>query len=322
MTRRLGTCYISAPAGTDLDNIRSVLSKRGIRVLVPEDSASYTEVVSDVPRLMSQADLVIGILTRERRSQWVLFELGQAVALGKQIVVFAPPKSDILPTNLQRFLTLRINLSNREAIAFALDQVLAAPERVSDDGKRRTEGGRYLRKKEVRYLRKKEEGRGLGPQVDELLPKLREAVAERQGRRFEELVACAIRSSGVEVVAEAPIDDRRFDLAIWSDTLQPLVGNPLPIELKLRLENPSELRAALQQCLRSAHAAGSTWSLLIYGEGLSSKDKVWSTTAPTVLAISIDELIREMRVTPFVDIIRRLRNLRVHSGIAADADTR
>jgi hypothetical protein len=304
MTRRLGTCYISAPAGTDLKNIRSALSKRGIGVLVPEDSASHTEVVSDVPPLMSQADLVIGVLTRERRSQWVLFELGQAVALGKQIVLFAPPGSDILPTDLRRFLTLRINLSNRAAIEFALDQVLAAPARASDDDRRRMEGGSYLRKKD--------EGKGLGPQADKLLPELREAIAKQQERRFEELVACAIRSSGVDVVAEAPIDDRRFDLAIWSDALQPLISSPLPIELKLRLENPSEVRAALQQCLRSAQAAGSTWSLLIYGEGLSSRDKIWSTTAPTVLAISIDELVREMRVTPFVEIVRRLRNLRVH----------
>ena len=296
MGRRIKTCYISAPIGANLSILRNALSTRGVHVLVPDEMTYGTSIGAEVKYLIAQADLVIGVLTRERRSQWVLFELGQAAALNKQVVLFTPPKAEAVFADLQRILTLRVSLRNRDAIEFALDQLLAAPERPA----------------KVEHPQKVE-GKPLGGSADKILLELHDALASKNYRRFEEIVASAIRSSGVDAIAEGLEGDRGFDLAIWSDTLQPLVGNPLLIEIKMSLCDRNQIRSIFKQCAKAANAAGAKWSLLIYGE---APDKDVSAlniaAAPTVLALSIDELIQEMRGRTFVDVVRNARNSRVH----------
>ena len=127
MALRINNCYISAPIGTNIENIRASLSQRAVHILSPDDRKISTNLHSNLPSLISKADLVVGVLTRDRQSQSILFELGQAVALHRQIVVFAPPKSGYVPHELQQFPVLRISLLNRTAIDFAFDQMLSAP---------------------------------------------------------------------------------------------------------------------------------------------------------------------------------------------------
>ena len=79
LSSRIKTCFISATAGTHLEILREVLAAKGVEVLVPEEPGSNW--ATDFASIVSHVDLVIGVLTRERRSTWVLFELGQAVAL-------------------------------------------------------------------------------------------------------------------------------------------------------------------------------------------------------------------------------------------------
>jgi hypothetical protein len=66
---RIRSCYISSPAGTDLSFLRRALVRRGIQVLVPVDldpGANWSEWIS---QKIEDVDLVIGVLTSERRSQ-------------------------------------------------------------------------------------------------------------------------------------------------------------------------------------------------------------------------------------------------------------
>ena len=108
--------------------LRATLESRGLRVLVPQDLAAGSDWASEIQKQLSQADIVIGVLTAERQSPWVLFELGQASALGRRIVLITSPKSDPIPFALHQVLVLRIDLDNQDAIGFALDQVLSAPD--------------------------------------------------------------------------------------------------------------------------------------------------------------------------------------------------
>jgi hypothetical protein len=121
------TCYVSAPAGVSLNVLRESLLSHDIRPLIPEDLSVGTDLASETQRQLAQADLVIGVLPRGKQSLWVLFELGQAFALGRRILLIASPKSESIPFALQRLLVLRIEPSNRSAIDFALDQLLSAP---------------------------------------------------------------------------------------------------------------------------------------------------------------------------------------------------
>lgn len=93
----LKTCFISAPAGARLDVLRASLESRGVRLLVPRDLTVGADWTFEIHKELSRADLVIGVLTSDRQSQAVFFELGQASALGRRILILAPPKAGPLP---------------------------------------------------------------------------------------------------------------------------------------------------------------------------------------------------------------------------------
>ncbi len=229
---------------------------------------------AEISSILSEVDFVIGVLTRARSSDSVLFELGQAWTLGRQIVLFAPPKFTAVRFDLQRFLIIRTSLTNREAISFALDQLLAAPARD-----RKLTGSRKL------------ETHSLGEGVNDLLREVLDATAARQGQRLEELAARVIRESGVDVISEAPNISESADLAIWSDALQPLVGNPLLVEIKLRILGSEDVRQAVQQLSAAISSSGATWGLLLYGEGPENKS-AWKSLPPNVLVMSLPTLTR------------------------------
>ena len=67
-----------SPAGTNLERVRAALIRRNINVVVPEEILPGADWAEQIARNIGNVDLVIGVLTAERRSQWVLFELGQA----------------------------------------------------------------------------------------------------------------------------------------------------------------------------------------------------------------------------------------------------
>jgi hypothetical protein len=126
-TPYLRTCFVSAPAGIPLEVLRESLLAHDMRPLIPRELSAGTDWATELQRELAQADLVIGILPTGQQSGWVLFELGQAWALGRRILVIAPPGSEPIPSTLQRLLVLRVTPDNRQAIDFALDQWLSAP---------------------------------------------------------------------------------------------------------------------------------------------------------------------------------------------------
>jgi hypothetical protein len=126
-TRQIKTCFVAAPGGIALDTLRDSLLAHNIRPLVPQELFAGSDWASEIQRQLLEADLVVGILPRGKQSPWVLFELGQAWALGRRILLIASPKADAVPYNLQRFLILRTEPDNREAIDFALNQMLSSP---------------------------------------------------------------------------------------------------------------------------------------------------------------------------------------------------
>lgn len=296
---RIKTCFISAPFKAKVDIIRDCLVRQGVRVLGLEDVPLGSNVIESLSTAIDDADLVVAVLTaepgRSRASTGnVLFELGYAAGRGKQIVLFAPPKEDVVPPDLRQFLTVRTSLENREAIEFALSQVIAAPERS------RTSSPAIRRS-----------GEGLGNNIDEYIAISRALSGPQREYELEELIARAIRASGVELLAEPFRENGRVDLIVWSDDLQNSVGNPFAVEVKTSLNSRSRFRQATEQLARAAEASGAVWSLLIYGEAPKGVDVTWSA-APTVLTISVPQLFESMRHASFVEVVRDLRNRRAH----------
>jgi hypothetical protein len=290
MASQIETCFITAPAGSNLEVLAGALRRRNIHIIAPQQLSAGAEIVSEISNVLRDVDLVIGVLTSERRSEWILFELGQAWALGKRILLFAPPNFAHLPSTLRRFLTVRANVSNREAVEFALDQLLAAPEPTRRPGA------------------PPKEKPPLGASADGYLQGSLPMIASATPSELEALVADALREAGVDVLATSPRRDQGADLAIWSDALQPFVGNPLLVEIKAQLQGQRAVSNAAQQLGKYVAAAGGLWGLLLYGAGPGEPQSL----PPNILALQIETLFRRLRDESFDDIVRELRNRRVH----------
>lgn len=299
MNSSIRTCYIAAPAGTNLEVLRRALSKRNVEVLVPDVAAEGADLQGQVSLLMTRVDLVIGVLTAERRSSWVLFDLGLAWANKRPIMLISSPKNDFIPSNLQRFLVLRAHPSNAEAIEFALDQFLAAP--LGDRQTSVAKSPETMPPNPAIWLNTAEQAIF--------------AIRNGDGKLLEQLLAQALRQSGVEVVSEFATDDgRRADIAIWSDALDPIIGNPLLVEVKLRLLSTSEAKNVAHALANQLFASGTQWGLLLYGEGSSLVKKSRGWLPPNVLAIDLPTLFDRMKIQSFSDVVRDLRNQKVHGS--------
>lgn len=293
MTSRIRSCFITAPAGSNLDVLTHALRDRDIRIVVPQGLPVGAELGTEISSLVAGVDLVIGVLTRERRSEWVLFELGLAWARGKRILLFAPPNNVHLPSTLRGLLTVRANLSNREAIEFALDQLLAAPE-LSPRPASLRETVRPLGPSARDYLQRSADGADAVPEAD-----------------LERLVSDALGEAGVGAIVTSRERDQGADLAIWSDNLQTSVGNPLLIEIRARSPG-SKTSDAARELSAYVSASGSRWGLLLYGEGPEEQRGL----PANVLALSVSRLFHRLQDETFDDVIRDLRNRRVHGGTA------
>jgi hypothetical protein len=299
-TSTLKTCFISAPVGAPLSVLRASLESRGLRVLVPHDLAVGADWASEIQKQLSQADLVIGVLTSERQSPWVLFELGQASALGRRIVLITSQNADPIPFALHQFLVLRIDLDNQEAIGFALDQLLSAPDQPK----------RSLTPQLAPPCV------GLGPKTDELLAALDHSLSASNWQSLDQVVADALHASGADVVVTSPTRERDIgaDFAVWSDVLEPFVGNPLLIEVKARIRGKAEANRAVRQLTSYLGASGSRWALLLYGDGPDPEGQEWSGSPPNVLVLSLRSLLKALRSQSFPEVVRDLRNRRVHGS--------
>jgi hypothetical protein len=296
-TRNIKTCFVSAPIGIPLEVLRESLLAHDIRPLIPQELSAGTDWASELQRQLHQADLVIGVLPTGRQSPWMLFELGQAWALGRRILVIAPPGSDpVPPSTLQRLLVLRIAPDNREAIDFALDQLLLAPpERHSKE------------------IRRPFRSWGLGDLADSFIHRLDDSLHSGAAQDFEKTLLDAIRNSGADVVVESPERDQGADLAVWSDVLEPFVGNPLLVEVKFKIQSKAAVARAFKQLNAYLGASNAWWALLVYGDGPAPDDPLWKGCPPNVLLTSARSLLEALRTRAFPEIIRDLRNRRVHS---------
>jgi hypothetical protein len=247
--------------------------------------------------MLLQADLVVGILPKGRQSSWVLFELGQAWALGRRILLIAPPKSDVLPYSLHRSLILRIDPSNREAIDFALDQLLSAPPEI-------------FAKENLKPFTSV----GLGDDaVNVLLSRLDFALGSGAGSELEKIVSEALRLTGTDIVVESPQKDRGADLAVWSDVLEPFVGNPFLVEIKRHVTDKQTALRACKQLQSYLSASGTKWGMLLYAEGPPPEDRLWQACPQNILVMPMRQLLEALRNRAFPEIVRDLRNRRVHS---------
>jgi hypothetical protein len=288
--------FIAAPANQSLDSLKEELSKRNILPFTAYDLPPATASLSrNIEQAIKEADLIIAVVPAHA-SPNVFFEIGLAYALKKPFLLLVSPKYGHLPSDLAGTFYLRADPENKEAIGFALDQCMSRIER---------------RVKRPRKL--SQEGKPIGGHADKFLSVIQERGDQLTGRELEILVADLLREAGVEAVSESPHPQAGADIAVWSDALQPLVGNPLLIEVKSKIQTKHQLIAALEQVERYREKSGARLALLVVNTILGSL----LSTVPLfggVLAVTLPDLIERLRAKSFADTVRELRNQQVHGG--------
>jgi hypothetical protein len=102
-------------------------------------------------------------------------------------------------------------------------------------------------------------------------------------------------------------------LAVWSDAFQHSVGNPLLVEIKVRIPLAREISRTLFRFSRSIAAAGSRYGLLLYGHGPNS-ERLEQIVESGVLTLSIEQLFIRLRTETFSTIVNELRNRQAHGA--------
>jgi hypothetical protein len=274
--------------------LRQVLTERGVHILSPSAAQPYEGASPDISHLLKEADLVIGVLSRERRSDWVLFELGQAFALGRRLVLFTPPgTSRWLPVDLKRVLTVRSSITNYEAVSFAIDQLLAARAEASDI--------RSLPKPKIT----------LGGEASDYIEEYKGAIHRQDWRALERVIEKALLRVGVEALSSEIGSDVGADLSVWSDELQASIGNPLLIEVKAASNRPADLRSAADQLARQVSLSGTRFGLLLYAAP-AEVNLARHSLPPNVLAITVEKFFDRLRHASFAEVVNGLRNERMH----------
>lgn len=294
---RFRTCFIAAPPGVDLTILSTVLKQRGISLLVSSELApTSASHLGHVTRAISKADLLIAILDPERPNDNVYYELGYARALGKRILILASPQMTSLPSDIAGMLYVHAGADNREVISFALDLALAAPEPAEH------EPGKPV-----------DVSSPIGHLADELIDKLESLGDQATGRDVEQIVASALRASGIFVLARSEQRDIGVDFAIWADELDPWVGNPFLLQVKKHLKSQAQVSAVLNQVSTYLQKSNSRWALVLYVKGPRDLESP-PVARSSVLFLQVRELLDKLRTSSFGEVVRELRNRRVHRG--------
>ncbi|WP_339911553.1 hypothetical protein [Symmachiella dynata] len=287
--KRKRTAFISAPLSTNTIGIRRILERQGIEAFTADQIVMPGCRLSDtLQEAIGRADVVVAIIDSAENSN-VFFELGFAQALKKRtlILVDADVESPFVADVGTTF--LRTKLDNTQAIEMGVSQLFKVPHHGTSVVAKQTNS--------------------IGNLADELLAEVRGDLGPRPEMRLEDILLRAIRASGITASSESG-PDKGADIALWSEELAPWISNPLLVECRLHIHAKEELTKTIQQLQRTMKEATIVWALLVY---LHSDSDVWQEVRiPQILPMSIEDLLDSMRTKSFAEVIRELRNQRVH----------
>jgi hypothetical protein len=289
-TPHVSRLYVSAPTDLDLRPLLDGLKRRGTQPYVLSDVAQLgADIVESLQRAIQQADRVIVVLGDAPASN-PIFEAGFAAALGKPLLIIAPPGAAV-PADLAGQLIARAGPDDLDAINFALDQV----ERGTPTDRRRA----------LPPI-----GRPLGSDYARRILEFLSSSAVDEQSTIALLVEAIEASGGVAVVSADR--DVGFDIGVWSDDLASIGGNPLLVEVKRTL-----MPGAVDQALRSLGAHPSAQLALVVYLAPPADDRPPSRAELNearfpVLIISLQELIERMASASFAEVVRQLRNRSAH----------
>jgi TIR domain len=286
------TVFLSAPVGLETRPIRQAFEKKGVRTFSPDQldmpGQRFTDVIQEA---INRADLVVAVVDSSAASNFVFFEMGYAVKMGKPTAVLIADDATNpfwVSSGIPYF---RFNPEHPTGLDFVAQQILSLPHH----GSKSTAGVK--------------ETHPIGAKATELLERLANAGNDINEHELLEIIGLALRETGVASISGHG-KDQYPDFAVWSDDFFPWVGNPVAIELKRELVPNMSTAFAIRHLHEAMTKAGFVFGILVYLNG--SADFETSIPFPNVAAISIKDLLESLRTTSLGNFVRQIRNKRVH----------
>jgi nucleoside 2-deoxyribosyltransferase len=287
------TCFVVAEPTVSVRPIERLLRARGIRPVFQSDLPSNAaRLVTSTREGITKADFVLGVFRKGDNTN-TAFEMGMAFGLGKPLLVVAPTGVPV-PFRAADVVLVRADAKDTAAVSFALDQMLAAPQPFASES-------------DSPIRRTKAIGADAG-QFGIELQQLRSSEAPSKAFLLDSLVQRALEATGATVAVREGEPDNGFDLGVWADDLDQSVGNPLVVEVKWQLRTAKDI----DQVLRALTRSRAVWALVLFVEGPTPRRIEELEQRGPVLLLSIEELLRALETRSFAEIVRDLRNRRVH----------
>ena len=294
--KKIRTCFISAPYGTRLESLKSILREKKIQPTVLSGTPSQARSLKEqVLSAIKKSDLFIAVLETNKSNSNIYFELGLAYVLNKETFILASPKLKDLPSNLMGSFYIRSEVDNLEAISFAIDNLVASPRR-----KLQKELKPFQVSKPV-----KTKSKALVMELNALGKKPNEA-------DLINILLAAIKETGITVYAHSTRSEIGADIALWADELSPAFTNPFLIEVKKKLTTKAQINGLRDEVVRYLQRNDTLCILVLYLEARPSLVNELISSYPGILALSIRELLKRLEKKSFAQILWDLRNKKVH----------
>ncbi len=295
--------FVSAPAGTDLSELLKTLDENNIHILDPNGFAPGAIKMTDkIIDGLNHADLMVAVLGTANSSGNVLFELGCASALGKKSLVIVPEDYEI-PSDIRSLVHIRTTPNNREAINFALEQILNAPDSVDNQQRDLTDLS--------------EKSKPLGTVANNLLKQFYALPNNPIEREIIALVTEILRASGLSFKSDQrypSTENIRPDLVVWIDELEPYFGNPILIEVKKQIISSKDARATIQQVLNYLSVSHLKLVIVLATEISPSALEIIASE-PDLYFFELPQILDRLQNESFSQIIVKERNARVHGRL-------
>jgi len=286
-------------------------------------------IYKNITSAITKADIIIAVIDSQINANdsqiWnanVFFEIGYAFALHKEILVLTTSDID-LPFDIKGILTIRARPDNRDAIDFALNQLLSNLEskQITEDQKELLSPDRqrirrfqisssYLPSPKSTRQEKKLKYHALGSKVDKYIVRLNELGNRVTELEINDIIVSAFKESGISIIAQsAGINERGADLAIWVDELGSL-SNPILIEIRKFITNSRQAEDISKQMAETLKYNKSRFALVLYSEGISEKQYIHPLMESFIYFINVIDFIESLRLNSFIEIIRELQKSR------------
>lgn len=284
-------CLIAAPYRVLLEPYLVILRENGAAPLSGTRAALGAASPSDAIKAdLRETDFFVAIIRSASPSPNVLVELGFALALGTPCIVDADTDS-ALPLVTKDAVVIRSVPGHLEAFELAVQQVTS-----------------MVRVKKNLPLVVPE--KAVAPPIDVTGEPFPLSAWESEQSTLVHLGQLLKEQEGLRVTHSKQIQDRTADLAVWSEELSGVTGNPVLIDVKAP---PSQRRSLLRQIDQFAEAirlSTAPLGILVLTHSPNYLSEVLAELPEEVLVVPAEDFVRNVHALGFGGFIIHLQNTR------------